>query len=97
MWFGSPLNYKPDGRRITTFDVWLQALKTLIPRQLTYLPLNAIVGTIGWELWKERCIAVYDATMPYPALVLNKSLASIPEQSTIQSSIAPLALHQSQL
>lgn len=80
VWFGSPLSYKPDGCCITTFDVWLQSLETVSPRHTTGLPLAAFAGIIGWELWKERCRAVFNELLPCPQLVLAKSLASIAEQ-----------------
>lgn len=74
VWFGSLLNYKPNPQLVTTLDSWflgmVQSLSLLKPCLSNFLSLIAI---IVWEIWKERCHALFNGLDPSPARVLQKS------------------------
>ncbi|KAM2061355.1 hypothetical protein FF2_045907 [Malus domestica] len=71
VWYDSRLSYHPNNQGITSLDRWLLCMATIGSSSLRDT-IWLYVGVICWEIWKERCHAIFMKVAPNPIFVLAR-------------------------
>ncbi|XP_021834215.1 uncharacterized protein LOC110774005 [Prunus avium] len=76
VWFGIPLNYCVNVQSVTSLDRWLLGVTDFLDlcegRKKVTL---ALVGITCWEIWKERCSALFESRSPCPHSVIRRVIS----------------------
>ena len=73
VWFGSQLNYKVNMTEIDTFQNWLFSL--ILTNMGSKRDKNRILSHVAfacWNIWKERCHAIFNQKTVSPLQVIHK-------------------------
>ncbi|OMO52400.1 hypothetical protein COLO4_37225 [Corchorus olitorius] len=74
IWFGMNINYKVNKQQISTLDDWLNTvLSTTKDSKVHSTKMGITVGQICWNIWKERCDAVFKKQKPNPVTVIHRA------------------------
>ncbi|OMO68571.1 hypothetical protein COLO4_29577 [Corchorus olitorius] len=79
VWFGIALGCRIDRESVTTFDKWYEniALDKGCKRESDYIYI--MVGYTCWNIWKERCKAIFEHKEPDPSKVLDQIRRGVAE------------------
>ncbi|CAL2235432.1 unnamed protein product [Prunus armeniaca] len=76
VWFGIPLNYCVNAQSVTSFDRWLQGVTACLALfEGRNKEVLVLVGITCWEIWKERCSALFEGRSPYPYSVIRRAIS----------------------